>query len=262
VLALWVAFAVIFVEEARSMARLVRSPEVGWREVSEQGRVVRVVSLNCYVCNAQAAAEVAAYEPDIVLLQESPNREHLARLCCDFFGDDGEFIWGGDTAILARGRLQPRHVEGTSHFVHAVVELPNGLKMDVISVRLSPPVFRLDFWRAGFWKDHRDKRVKHRRQIQDVVDEIQSISQDRPVILGSDFNAPPNDGALAALRQRLYDTFQQAGRGWGATGTSRLPLFRVDQIWASRDLHVKSVVARRTINSDHRMVICEIILPE
>jgi endonuclease/exonuclease/phosphatase (EEP) superfamily protein YafD len=253
-LALWIAFAVMFVEEARSIARLVRSPEAGSREASQQGRAVRVVSLNCHVGNDKAAAEVAACEPDIVLLQESPGREHLARLSRDFFGDDGEFIWGGDTAILARGRLQPRNADGTSHFVHAVVELPNDLKMNVISVRLSPPVFRLDFWRPGFWRDHRDKRVKHRRQIQDVVDDVQSISSATPVIVGGDFNVPPNDGALAALRQRLYDTFQQAGRGWGATGTSRFPLFRVDQIWVSRDLRAESVVTRRTIHSDHRMV--------
>jgi endonuclease/exonuclease/phosphatase (EEP) superfamily protein YafD len=262
VLTLWAGFAVLFVEEARSVARLGNSPNAGWQEAREQGRAVRVVSLNCFVANARAAAEVAAYEPDVVLFQESPNREHLERLCRDFFGGDGAFIWGGDTAILARGHVQPHHVDGTSHFVHAAVELTSGFQANVISVRLNPPVFRLDFWSPGFWRDHRNNRIKHRRQIQDVMDEIEGIPQSRHLIIGGDLNAPPNDGALAPLRLRLVDTFRQAGRGWGNTGTDRFPLFRVDQIWASGSLRAESVFAQRTVHSDHRLVVCDLILQE
>lgn len=262
VLTLWVGFAVLFVEEARSVMRLLRRPAAEWQEAREQGRAVRVVSLNCFVANARAAAEVAACEPDIILLQESPSREHLERLSGQFFGAGGAFLWGGDTAILSRGQLQARHVDGTSHFVHAGVELPNGFKAEVISLRLNPPVFRLDFWSPGFWRDHRNNRIKHRHQIEDVMDEVRGVPRSRPVVVGGDFNAPPNDDALTPLRQRLFDTFRQAGRGWGNTGTNRFPLFRVDQIWASDDLRAECVVARRTIHSDHRMVVCDLILRE
>jgi endonuclease/exonuclease/phosphatase (EEP) superfamily protein YafD len=92
------------------------------------------------------------------------------------------------------------------------------------------------------------------------MDEIGGIPQSRPLIIGGDFNAPPNDGALAPLRLRLVDTFRQAGRGWGNTGTNRFPFFRVDQIWAGGSLRAESVFAQRTVHSDHRMVVCDLIL--
>ena len=261
VLILWVAFTVLFVEEVRSVVRPTCPPTAAWQQAREQGRAVRVVSLNCFV-NPRAAAEVAGYEPDIVLLQESPSQEHLERLSRQFFGVDGTFLWGGDTAILARGHLQARHVDGATHFVHAGVELLSGFEADVISVRLNPPVFRLDFWSPGFWRDHRDNRVKHRHQIEDMMVNVRSVPVSRSLVVGGDFNAPPNDAALVPMRERLFDTFRQAGRGWGHTGTNRFPLFRVDQIWASADLRAESVVTRRTIHSDHRMVVCDLILRE
>jgi vancomycin resistance protein VanJ len=262
VLTLWVGFAVLFVEEARTVARLRSPPTAAWQVARQRGRAIRVVSLNCFAANARAAAEVAAYAPDVVLLQESPSRAHLESLSRDLFGTDGAFLWGGDTAILARGQLAPRRLDGTAHFVHAAVVLPSGFQVEVISVRLTPPVFRLDFWSPGFWSDHRNKRVKHRRQIEILMEGLPSRSESNPLIVGGDFNAPPNDDALAPLRQRLYDTFQQAGRGWGNTGTNRFPLFRVDQIWASGSLRAESVFAQRTVHSDHRLVVCDLMLQE
>jgi endonuclease/exonuclease/phosphatase (EEP) superfamily protein YafD len=214
------------------------------------------------VANPRSAAEVAEFEPDIVLLQESPSREHLQHLSREIFGDDGTFLWGGDTSILANGQIQPGTVNPASHFVHATVELPTGVKVDVICVRLNPPVFRLDFWTPGFWIDHRNNRIKHRRQIQDVMQRVREIPQLAHLIVGGDFNAPPRDDALTPLRQRLFDTFLEAGRGWGNTGTNKSPLFRIDQIWASRSLNAESVTAQKTIHSDHRMVVCDLILTE
>lgn len=82
----------------------------------------------------------------------------------------------------------------------------------------------------------------------------------RPVIVGGDFNAPPDDAALFPLRKRLFDTFRKSGRGWGNTGTNAYPLFRVDQIWASQHFRPESVRAQKTIHSDHRMVICDLVL--
>ena len=108
-------------------------------------------------------------------------------------------------------------MEGTLHFVPAAVVLPSGLQADVISIRL-PPVFRLDFWTPGFWIDHH--RLKYRRQVQDLMDELGSVPAAGSLIIGGDFNVPPDDGALAPLRQRLGDTFLTAGCGWGNTGTN------------------------------------------
>ena len=260
VLLLWLAFAAVQVEEVQSVCRGICGPAAQWEAAQRQGRGIRVVSLNCAAANRLAAAEVAQWEPDIVLLQESPSSEHLSDLSRELFGDDGTFLWGGDTSILARGRLEPHGVDLRSHFVHATVELPTGVKAEVLSVRFSPPVVRLDFWTLAFWRDHRNNRIKHRRQILDVVKRIEANPQSTPLIVGGDFNAPAGDAALAPLQPRLYDTFGRAGRGWGDTGTNGLPLFRVDQVWASPHFRAESVTAQKTVHSDHRMVVCDVIL--
>jgi hypothetical protein len=191
---------------------------------------------------------------------QSPSRDHLGHLSSKLFGAQSTFLSGGDTSILARGNIAPRTVDRSPHFVEGAVELPIGVTVDVISVRLNPPVFRLDFWRPGFWIDHRNNRATHRRQILDVMQRIRSIKQSTFLIVGGDFNAPPLDAALAPLRERLSDTFRKAGRGWGNTGTNRFPLLGVDQIWASPHFRSVSVTAQETVYSDDRMVVCDLIL--
>lgn len=261
-LVLWLAFTTVFVPEARSLLRFGGSATAEWNAAHDRGRVLRVVSLNCRIGNAKAAAEVAQYDPDIVLLQESPNQDALEEVARELFGADGEAIWDFDTSILARGRIDPRTVHRSPHFIHAAVKLSSGLDVDVVSVRLNPPVFRLDFWMPGFWREHRNNRVKHRRQIQEVMNTLDERAARSRLIVGGDFNAPAGDGALSPLRSQLSDTFQAAGRGWGNTGTNRFPLFRVDQIWASRDFRAESTIAHRTVHSDHRLVVCDLAVGE
>jgi hypothetical protein len=67
---------------------------------------------------------------------------------------------------------------------------------------------------------------------------------------------------LEELRPGLFDTFREAGRGWGSTGTNEFPLFRVDQVWASRGFRAESVTARRVVHSDHRLVVCDVVIEE
>jgi endonuclease/exonuclease/phosphatase (EEP) superfamily protein YafD len=256
VLTLWLVYAALFVEETHSLVRGAIGP-TRERQAPRDGRqTIRIVSLNC-AGSPRAAAEVAEHNPDIVLLQESPGRDDLASLSRDLFGGRGTFLWGGDASALARGKLTPRSAELASHFVHAEVKLPSGLQVDIVSVRLSAPVSRLDFWTRGFWNEHCDTRVKHRAQVQDLM---RHVPRTGPLIIGGDFNASPDDAALSQMRARLVDTFQQSGRGWGNTATNHYPLFRVDQIWASRDFLAEAVTAHETLYSDHRMVVCDVAL--
>lgn len=257
-LIVWVSFAWSFVDETRSLVRP-KSPASGSEDLIQPDRKsIRIISLNCSVGQTRCVEELAVWKPDIVLLQESPGHEQLERLTQTVIGSNGVFLHGGDVSILARGRLQPRFQDQSSHFIHAEVELPNGLVIEVLSTRLSPPVPRIDFWMPGFWSDHREKRAEHRQQVLEIVEHLESIPTSHHLIIGGDFNAPPNDGALFPLRARLTDAFITGGRGWGATGTNEYPLFRVDQIWISGRLQAESVTAERTQYSDHRMVVCDL----
>ena len=260
VLAMWGVFAFLFVEEARSLFRTEAMSTTDWQTVRESGDGLRVVSLNCNVGQTRCVEEVAVWQPDIVLLQESPGAEQLNRLTTSLFGEDGDSLHGGDVSILASGKITPKIADPNSHFVHAEMHLPNGELVDVVSVRLAPPVPRIDFWMPGFWADHCNKRMEHREQIAELMRHVQRIPAAHHVIVGGDFNAQPTDDSLVELRQRLSDSFLAAGRDWGATGTNEYPLFRVDQIWVSSNLQAVSSIAHKTQHLDHRIVVCDLKL--
>lgn len=260
-LAMWGVFAFLSVEEARSLFRTEVMSTADWQTVRESGDGLRVASLNCNVGQTRSVEEVSAWQPDIVLLQESPGSEQLDVLVKSLFGS-GDALHGGDVSILTRGKITTKFADPKSHFVHAEIQLPTGELVDVISVRLAPPVPRLDFWMPGFWIAHRNKRIEHREQIAELMQYVQSIPESHRLIVGGDFNAPPTDDSLAALRQRLSDSFLTAGHGWGPTGTNEYPLFRVDQIWVSDSLQPASVTAHKTQHSDHRMVVCDLMLDQ
>lgn len=262
ILLLWAVFTWLSVEETHSLVRGEILSSAEWQATRESGRGIRIVSLNCNVGQARCVEEVAAYDADVVLLQESPGEEQLLHLVDSLFGQDGSCLFGGDVSILARGKLARRFSNIRSHFVHAEVELPTGRVIDVVSSRLAPPVPRIDFWSPGFWSDHRQNRVKHREQVREILKHLQNVPTDRHVIVGGDFNSPPGDDSLSLMRSRLSDSFLKAGSGWGATGTNTHPLFRVDQVWASDRLKPASVVAWKTQHSDHRMVVCDLLIAE
>lgn len=261
-LLLWAVFTWLFIEEAHSLVRGESLSSVEWQAARSRGRGIRVVSLNCNVGQARCVEDVAVWEPDIVLLQESPGEEQLQSLVKSLFGRDGSYLYSGDVSILARGTLTRRFSATRSHFVHVEAELPTGSVIDVLSTRLSPPVPRFDFWTPDFWIDHHEKRIDHREQIKQIVDHLQSVTSGSHLIVGGDFNAPPRDDALASLRARLSDAFLTAGSGWGATGTNEYPLFRVDQVWVSNNIQPISVTAKKTQHSDHRMVVCDLVIAE
>ena len=221
--------------------------------------MVRVVSFNCYTL-PKAATEVVQLDPDIVFFQEAPSRKHVRQVAEDLFGNEADFLWSPDTSIVARGTLREIVSGRSSHFVLAELTTRDAANMHVASLRLSPPSFRADFWSLGCWSDHSAVRAEHRQQILNVLQAVDELPASTPLIVGGDFNSVPDDAALRPLEPRLADTFRAAGRGWGNTGTNSYPLWRVDQIWASDQFDVRQTFAQTSIRSDHRMVVCDLIL--
>ncbi len=80
------------------------------------------------------------------------------------------------------------------------------------------------------------------------------------MIIGGDFNAPQGDAVFRLLGPRLHDTFPEGGRGWGNTITNGFPFLRIDQVWASGSIRADRVIARRTRHSDHRIVVCDLVI--
>jgi endonuclease/exonuclease/phosphatase (EEP) superfamily protein YafD len=255
----WLVFAIGWVEDASSLVRAigVRAPS----QPNPAERPLRIVSLNC-ASDERALLDLQHVNPDLVLLQEAPGRDGLAKMTTRLFGDAGSFLAGGDTAILARGQIEPHFVDPRAPFVAGRVVFADGRKLTCVSLRLAPPPSRLDFWSTGFWRDHREMRNKHRRQLREIMVHLHEISASSGLLVGGDFNTVPLDRALDELRPPLTDAFDHSGIGWGATGTNAWPLFRVDQVWTNSRLVPIRIVTQKTRYSDHRMVVCDAVLQE
>ena len=249
----WFAFVILYAEEVRSLARFGSLPE---RQQTHQ--TTRVATLNCNLGSSDAPRELAVYSPDIVLLQESPSASRLAELAVEVLGGQADFVTAGDTSILSKGKLQLIKADRASHFCHAVVTLPNGQQADVVSLRLSPPVFDIDFLGGKFWRKHHQTRVKHRQQLQAIVDHLNESAVTQRWIIGGDFNMVGGDGSFSPL-ESFQDTFRQTGSGWCNTGTNEYPLFRVDQIWIKGPLRSTINKTFKTAHSDHRAVVTDLL---
>lgn len=259
--AAWAAFGLGFADEPRSLARgLIRAGRP-WRADRAPGGTVRVVSLNCAIGSRPAADEVAAYHPDVVLLQESPNRPAVEDLARRLFGADAGVAYGVDASLIVRGRAVAADLTPAErgYLVQAWVTLAgSGREVEVVSTRLVPTVFRFDLWAPDCWREQAANRRARRDQLRAIARRVGAARV--PVLVGGDFNAPQGDGAMDVLRPKLRDAFDAAGLGWGNTIVNDVPALRIDQVWVGRGIRPDAVVARRTRNSDHRMVICDLSL--
>lgn len=244
----WLLTMGTFSEEPKSLLRSIQRLDPQFQTARREGNGLRVITLNCAGGSLQAAFEVSAHNPDVVLLQESPvKKKDVEALGRRLFGNNAGVLCGLDTSVLANGKitqLQLDHKQ-SSFFTAARVHLTTGAEIYVISARLMPPVARFDLWSPECWKGQKENRLFHKEQIRLIAAQIRQIPGDAPILLGGDMNAPAGDGALSLLHPRMHDTFREGGRGWGNTVLNDIPISRIDQIWASRHFNAVSVIARK-----------------
>lgn len=262
----WAGVLVGLAEEPRSLALgavgLPSWPSKEWLKELDSGRAIRVVTLNCAGGSLAAATEVVPLQPDLVFLQESPSRAGIESLARTLFKDKGDFAWGRDCSLIVRGGLKLEEDPLLNNtYNRGTATLPSGQKIELVSLRLSPPVFRFDFHNPECWREHTKNRQIHRRELSEVADAIRTPAVSRPVIAAGDYNAVQGDSSTTPLQPMLRDAFSEAGVGWGNTALNHIPLARIDKVWISRDLRAAAVVAVQTQNSDHRMVVCDLLLP-
>ncbi len=257
----WLVFLLVFADHPIALFRWGAWPSPQWTAARGEGRAVRVVSLNC-AGSAAAAGEVAALQPDIVLLQESPPRSQLEALARDLFGDEGQALWGVDASLVARGPIEPSKLprDVKSYAVQARVRLAGGREVEVVSLRLEYALVRLDLWAPECWRAQTANRRRRRDQLAAVLQGADGVPSDAPVIVGGDFNAPPGDAVYRLLSPRMRDAFASGGRGWGNTIVNNwFPFSRIDQVWTSDVFIAIDVFSAPTLHSDHRMVVCDLV---
>jgi Endonuclease/Exonuclease/phosphatase family len=258
ILVAWALFSFLFVEEISSFGRYVRSPSrLETLLKNREGRLV-VVSLNCAGGASKAAEQLEELKPDIVLLQERPMdlmhvREMADRIC----GPDSIMVTGDDTVVIAKGVLLNDNIstKARQFAAHAHIKTLAGTEVSIYSVRLQPPEIDTNIFSLDCWTAHQNDRIARRLQLQKVIDDLDTLSSDRNILFGGDFNVSAHDGSLRNLNKRLSDCFNHAGFGNGNTATNWIPLFRIDQIWSSRAIKPTIVSARKSLLSDHRIVV-------
>ena len=223
---------------------------------------IRVVSFNCKG-SPDAVAELQGLNADVILLQESINKKALQETV-KLYLPDYQAVWGGDTSVLVRGTVEPienvpKKTARRCKLVRAT--LNKGQQINLASVHLIASPRRADFWLLETWQIYADLHSQRRRQLKRINDALLQFSNGNPIIIGGDFNAPARDTIYEVLRPRFRDTWPEAGRGWGKTSLNQYPVHRIDQVWISEELEARSVSAQKSDYSDHRMVICDLVLP-
>jgi len=265
VAAIWIITAVIMADETSAMGRLAQ-PQLGEeRTPFFHGKLVyRIVTLNCSRRNVAAMREVARFQPDIVLLQEVPPTTDVHALAKEMFGMRGQTITNGHCAVIARGTLQlvRSSMAPAPPYAQVILTLDDGRQIEVFSAHLAHAVTRWDLWDPECWRAHRANRQQRRSQLIHILNQraAVSVTPRRPCIIGGDFNAPASDITFDHLRRHFRDTFKTAGRGWGNTFHNRFPALRIDQIWATPEIIPLNARVVPTRNSDHRMLVVDLIL--
>lgn len=254
ILAMLLIHALTAVEEVKSLGRWAWH---GFRFEGDAPRV-RIVSLNCNVGSAVAAREVTKLNPDVVLFQESPGEAAVWEVARELFGEEASVIYGRDCSVAARGRLKAVDGLPLSTSTAADWTMPDGRPLRIVSLRLAPPVIRIDYWSPECWREYTARRRKHRDQLRAIVAAVSRSESEGALVIGGDFNLPAHDGALDVLPDDMVDAFRSTGQGWGNTALNQFPVARPDQIWCSRQLELTTCFARATKHSDHRLVVCDV----
>ena len=222
---------------------------------------LRVVTLNCDDGTVEATKGIAKLRPDIVLLQEAPERAALIDLTSELFDLEGSFIRSEQCAILARGRLTESTTDPETGSLVATLIQPSGERIHLVNAHLPRATPRFDIWNASTRQELMNQRKTNRRTLRDLLELLPKTNiEGKPSkrLVGGSFGAPPSDDVYRLLRRiDLTDSFRQAGYGWGNTYPGRMPLLRVDSVWSSEHFKPVRSEALASEASDHRFVVTD-----
>jgi hypothetical protein len=248
----------VFAEEPRAALTSWRKwPAPSWNRARAAGDGLRVVTANCAGGNVEVAREALVYEPDILLLQESPGEPDLRRAVDEHL--NYSFVWGPDASVAVHGSVELVDVRREDRAFVAIADAEvAGRSVRIIATRLFLPYCEPDLWRPGAWHSAEGTHRARVEQMAALCEYTEATPGDRPILLGGDFNTPVGDRLLRPLRPRLRDAYPERPVGVGNTIINEFPFSRIDQVWVSDDFRVHAVLSRRTQHSDHRLVVCDL----
>ncbi len=118
-----------------------------------------------------------------------------------------------------------------------------------------PEPFSPTFWFRYLNQYRQAYRIRN-WEVDQLLEMIEK--EDVPVLLAGDFNSTPNNWVYRRLADGRQDVFRTAGRGWGATYHTRLPIVRIDYILVGPEWEVVDAYVPRVWLSDHLPVVASL----
>lgn len=266
--AIWAFTVFLGADEASVIANLgTPAPRPGQPDPVDGVRPIRVLTVNCaWGAYGDPAKDIAAWNPDIVLLQEV-DAVKVQRIATIIFGADASYRAYSGNGIATRWDItrEVRNPNPTFRFFNhnATVRLPDGRTIEVANIHLTSAATDLSVWRPSCWVTHRENRKQRRFEVAialRVLEDTCSFPEVQPVIMAGDFNAPATDPIKDQLDPYFVDAFEAAGTGWGDTFQRRIPVLRLDRILTTRHFTPVRCRAVTTRQTDHRMVVADLLL--
>jgi endonuclease/exonuclease/phosphatase (EEP) superfamily protein YafD len=268
VTAVWTLTLLLGADEARVIGNLGKeAPKPGRAGIAQGMRPIRVITLNAARFRfGDPSGDLAAWEPDIVILQEAAGYRVKA-IADRLFDGKGDYRTFSLNGVATRWKItrEVRNPDRRFHFFNhnVTIEIPNRGEIEVANVHLSSAATDLRLWQPDCWRTHREHR--HQRRVEmavalRVLEDTTGFPNARPVILAGDFNAPPSDPVQHQLDRDFVDAFHAAGTGWGNTFQRRIPILRLDQIHTTRHFTPIRCRAVTTRHSDHRFVVADLLM--
>lgn len=259
----WAVTLLVGADEARVLANFGKSPPLpSLAEPHEGNPVIRVITLNsAFFTFGNPAADLAAWQPDIVLLQDL--LPHQVRQIADtLYGGRGDYRVHQSNGVITRWKIQREVRNPAQRDQQVSVHLPSGIEIEVVNVHLATAATDLRLWRKSAWSLHRRNRAIRQKELsltQQILEQTTAFPN-TPTLLGGDFNSPASDIVHRQLARDFVDAFATAGTGWGDTFQRRFPVLRIDHIYATRHFTPVRCRAVTTRNSDHRMVVADFLV--
>jgi endonuclease/exonuclease/phosphatase (EEP) superfamily protein YafD len=263
----WAVTLLVGADEARVLGNAGNSPPRPGQPAPYRGQaVIRVVTLNCALFNygdsaAALPAKLAAWQPDIVLLQDAWPHQ-VRQFAAALYGGHGDFRTHQTNGIVSRWKIQ-REIRkpGEQRSQQVSILLPSGVEIEVVNVHFASAATDLRLWRRAAWSQHRAKRLDRQQELARTRQTLAQTlpSPDHPILFGGDFNAPATDIVHRQLARDFIDSFAAVGTGWGNTYQRRFPILRIDYLYATRHFVPVRSCAVTTRHSDHRMVVTDFL---
>lgn len=259
---LWAITLLLGSDEARVLTHFGKTaPQQGEPAPHLGSPVLRVVTLNCAEFRyGDPTPDIAAWKPDIVLLQEI--HPGLARVVADaLYQGTGDFRAKYTNSVITRWKITREALSPTLRNQQVTITQPDGRSIEVVNVHLASAATDMRFWKRSSWTRHRVNRVVRREEIDRVRHTLAQSTDPKntPILFGGDFNASATDLVHHSLKTDFIDTFASAGTGWGNTFQRRFPILRIDLLYASSHFTPVRCSTSITRFSDHRMVVSDLL---